>query len=203
MNISHLNTQSADEVKLTFIANVSHELYSPLRSILGTTEFLKEIALDDFQSSLTHAVETCAKTLLNTVEDVLDYSKINQMANKLPRKKRRKLGPQRIENDTITQSTLRLSLDISLRRCVFQFSVSTSPFRRLTTMLAAASLLAPSIGTVIFYLHPFLTNLPKTLTISCGSKRPRAHKPSLVNSCSRSFLSLPYHSSASCMRRFR
>lgn len=83
MDVARLDAQTADGMKSTFIASISHELRSPLHGILGSTEFLQETALDGFQSSMTHAVETCARTLLDTIEHVLDYSKINQMTNKL------------------------------------------------------------------------------------------------------------------------
>ncbi|ETN46390.1 uncharacterized protein HMPREF1541_00574 [Cyphellophora europaea CBS 101466] len=110
MNVSRLDAQSADEAKSTFIASISHELRSPLHGILGSTEFLQETALDGFQSSMTHAVETCAKTLLDTVEHVLDYSKINQMSNRLPRK-RRQLSSKGADHESSKSSIFRSSLE--------------------------------------------------------------------------------------------
>ena len=80
-----LDVQSADDAKSTFIGNISHELRSPLHGILGSLEFLQQTSLDAFQSSMTLAVDTCAKTLLDTVEHVLDFTKINNASAKFSR----------------------------------------------------------------------------------------------------------------------
>ena len=66
------------------MANISHELRSPLHGILGSIEFIQETVLDAFQSSLITSIETCGKTLLDTVDHVLDHSKINQLSPKGP-----------------------------------------------------------------------------------------------------------------------
>jgi signal transduction histidine kinase/CheY-like chemotaxis protein len=70
----------SDTAKSTFLANISHELRSPLHGILGSIEFLHDTAMDDFQSSMVISVETCGKTLLDTVNHVLDYAKINNLS---------------------------------------------------------------------------------------------------------------------------
>lgn len=69
----------SDTAKSTFLANISHELRSPLHGILGSIEFLHDTAMDDFQSSMVISVETCGKTLLDTVNHVLDHSKIHNL----------------------------------------------------------------------------------------------------------------------------
>ncbi|EXJ56862.1 hypothetical protein A1O7_07206 [Cladophialophora yegresii CBS 114405] len=70
----------SDMAKSTFLANISHELRSPLHGILGSIEFLHDTAMDDFQSSMVISVETCGKTLLDTVNHVLDYAKIHNLS---------------------------------------------------------------------------------------------------------------------------
>jgi signal transduction histidine kinase/CheY-like chemotaxis protein len=70
----------SDTAKSTFLANISHELRSPLHGILGSIEFLHDTAMDDFQSSMVISVETCGKTLLDTVNHVLDYSKMHNLS---------------------------------------------------------------------------------------------------------------------------
>jgi signal transduction histidine kinase len=52
-------------------------LRSPLHGILGSIEFLHDTSIDAHQSALIGQVETCGKTLLDTINHVLDYSKIN------------------------------------------------------------------------------------------------------------------------------
>jgi signal transduction histidine kinase len=76
--VSRLNTLSADRAKGDFISNVSHELRSPLHGILASAEFLFDTELDGFQRSLINTVDICGRTLLDTIEHVLDFSKIKK-----------------------------------------------------------------------------------------------------------------------------
>ncbi|KAI8627077.1 hypothetical protein F5Y19DRAFT_444299 [Xylariaceae sp. FL1651] len=69
-----LNTNIA---KSTFIASISHDLRSPLHGMLGNLEFLQDTITSAYQMSLTGAMETCGKTLLDTIDHLLDYAKIN------------------------------------------------------------------------------------------------------------------------------
>ena len=72
--LARLNLIVSDFAKVTFLANISHELRSPLHGILGSIEFLHESPLDDFQSNMVINVETCGKTLLDTINHVLDFA---------------------------------------------------------------------------------------------------------------------------------
>ncbi|KAJ4323722.1 hypothetical protein N0V84_004197 [Fusarium piperis] len=77
--VGRINTQKNEAAKTTFIASMSHELRSPLHGILGAAEFLKDTITDSYQAGLVHSVLTCGKTLLDTLNHVLDYSKINTL----------------------------------------------------------------------------------------------------------------------------
>ncbi|KAI9052345.1 hypothetical protein LZ554_003695 [Drepanopeziza brunnea f. sp. 'monogermtubi'] len=76
--VSRLNTLSADRAKGDFISNVSHELRSPLHGVLASVEFLADTVLDGFQRNLVETVDICGRTLLDTIEHVLDFSKIKK-----------------------------------------------------------------------------------------------------------------------------
>ncbi|OBT96437.2 hypothetical protein VE01_05590 [Pseudogymnoascus verrucosus] len=76
--VTRLNTMSADLAKDDFISNVSHELRSPLHGILASVEFLADTVLDGFQRNLVDTVDICGRTLLDTIEHVLDFSKIKK-----------------------------------------------------------------------------------------------------------------------------
>ncbi|RMZ80776.1 hypothetical protein DV737_g2866, partial [Chaetothyriales sp. CBS 132003] len=80
--IARLNLAVSDTAKGTFLANISHELRSPLHGILGSIEFLHDSPLDDFQSSMVISVETCGKTLLDTVDHVLDFAKLHNLSKR-------------------------------------------------------------------------------------------------------------------------
>jgi hypothetical protein len=79
--VSRLNTLSADRAKGDFISNVSHELRSPLHGILASVEFLADSVLDGFQRNLVDTVDMCGRTLLDTIEHVLDFSKIKKFGH--------------------------------------------------------------------------------------------------------------------------
>lgn len=75
---SRLESVAADIQKSDFIGSISHELRSPLHGVLASAEFLSETPSDPFQSSLINTVSSCGKTLLDTINHVLDFSKINK-----------------------------------------------------------------------------------------------------------------------------
>ncbi|KAK5159288.1 hypothetical protein LTS14_002430 [Recurvomyces mirabilis] len=77
--VARMNVQKNEAAKTTFIASMSHELRSPLHGILGASEFLVDTATDSYQSGLITSIVTCGKTLLDTLNHVLDYSKINKL----------------------------------------------------------------------------------------------------------------------------
>ncbi|KAJ8105211.1 hypothetical protein OPT61_g10317 [Boeremia exigua] len=87
--VARLSAQKADRAKTTFIASISHELRSPLHGILGSVEFLRDTVASAYQESLVTSIETCGKTLLDTIDHVLDHAKINKLRNTGPRKRQR------------------------------------------------------------------------------------------------------------------
>ncbi len=64
------------ESKQKFLANMSHEIRTPLNAIIGFTEQLSHTDLVGDQKQYLNAVQTSSQHLLNTVNDILDYSKI-------------------------------------------------------------------------------------------------------------------------------
>ncbi|KAF2465587.1 uncharacterized protein BDR25DRAFT_85303 [Lindgomyces ingoldianus] len=77
--VARLDTKLADAAKGDFISSISHELRSPLHGILGSCELLRDTYLDTFQLSTAQTIETCGKTLLDTINHVLDFAKINNL----------------------------------------------------------------------------------------------------------------------------
>lgn len=105
--VARINTQKNESAKTTFIASMSHELRSPLHGILGAVEFLKDTTMDTYQSGLTTSIATCGKTLLDTLNHVLDYSKINKFGRVQVRRaskqnKIHKLSPDSLESMNLT-----------------------------------------------------------------------------------------------------
>ncbi|GAB1207557.1 hypothetical protein APSETT445_006277 [Aspergillus pseudonomiae] len=77
--VSRLDLRAADREKADFISSVSHEWRSPLHGILTMLDLLQETKLSNVQQSLIDITMNCGKTLLDTVNHVLDYAKINSL----------------------------------------------------------------------------------------------------------------------------
>jgi hypothetical protein len=88
--ILRLATVIADQQKSDFIGSISHEFRSPLHGILASCEFLGDTDCTSFQKSLIDTADGCARTLLDTINMVLDYSKINMLEKNVSRAKRSK-----------------------------------------------------------------------------------------------------------------
>ncbi|KAH7173406.1 uncharacterized protein B0J16DRAFT_311219 [Fusarium flagelliforme] len=84
--VGRINTKKNEAAKTTFIASMSHELRSPLHGILGAAEFLKDAVSDSYEAGLVNSIATCGKTLLDTLNHVLDFSKINNLGSGQMRK---------------------------------------------------------------------------------------------------------------------
>lgn len=71
--------QRADEAnaaKGRFLANVSHEMRTPLNGVIAMSDVLRETNLNEAQREIVETMTTSAHLLLAQIEDVLDMSKI-------------------------------------------------------------------------------------------------------------------------------
>ena len=66
----------AADTKSQFLANMSHEVRTPLNGIIGMTALALETSLDERQREYISLVKSSADTLLDLVNDVLDFSKL-------------------------------------------------------------------------------------------------------------------------------
>ncbi len=66
------------KMKEQFIANVSHEMRTPMNGILGLTHLLKETSLDTEQQQLIQGIHSSGEILLGVVNDVLDLTAVQQ-----------------------------------------------------------------------------------------------------------------------------
>ncbi|KAJ3862890.1 atypical/HisK protein kinase [Lentinula novae-zelandiae] len=67
----------ADKAKSLFISNISHELRTPLHGILAAAELLGELDLNHTQLSFLQTVQACGTSLVETVNHVLDFTKLS------------------------------------------------------------------------------------------------------------------------------
>ena len=67
--------EQASAAKTQFLANISHELRTPMNGIIGMSDLLLETTLQSEQQILLKTVRDSAQTLLNLVNDLLDFSR--------------------------------------------------------------------------------------------------------------------------------
>ncbi len=81
-SLSHTLTLARDQAmqaaayKSEFVAKMSHEIRTPIAAVIGTIDLIKTTPLNDEQRDLVEIINASAESLLNSVSDVLDYSKL-------------------------------------------------------------------------------------------------------------------------------
>ncbi|TDH37604.1 response regulator [Pseudohoeflea suaedae] len=76
-----VEARAADRAKSEFLATMSHEIRTPMNGVLGMAELLVRTDLDNRQRTFTNVILKSGNALLEIINDILDYSKIeaNQM----------------------------------------------------------------------------------------------------------------------------
>jgi len=68
--------EEANRLKGVFLANISHEIRTPINAILGFSDLLSDELKNTAHQQYIEAIKASSKTLLNLINDLLDLSKI-------------------------------------------------------------------------------------------------------------------------------
>jgi signal transduction histidine kinase/DNA-binding response OmpR family regulator len=72
-----LKTGQSAKSKEEFLANISHEIRTPIHGIISLSQFLNSTSLNNEQNKYLELIRKSANTLLVIVNDILDLSKID------------------------------------------------------------------------------------------------------------------------------
>ncbi|UPL04038.1 hypothetical protein LCI18_014972 [Fusarium solani-melongenae] len=76
-----IETMASDKAKSDALGSLSHELRSPLHGAVLSVELLNDTCLSVPQQNILHTIETCCRTLSDTIDHLLEYSKVNSLAS--------------------------------------------------------------------------------------------------------------------------
>lgn len=74
-----LAKETAEKASITrsqFLANISHEIRTPIQTIIGMMDLLTDTKLDEEQTEYARQVRFSADVMLTLINDILDFSKI-------------------------------------------------------------------------------------------------------------------------------
>ncbi len=76
LDMQNQELNKASLTKSQFIANISHEIKTPMNAIIGMTDLVLKMELQPKTRAYLNTVKTSANTLMNLFSDILDFSKI-------------------------------------------------------------------------------------------------------------------------------
>ncbi|KAI0448705.1 hypothetical protein F5B21DRAFT_518740 [Xylaria acuta] len=122
--LARLEVKIYDKAKSDILGSLSHELRSPLHGVVAATDLLHDTSLDAFQCDVLHSLESCGRVLLDVLNHLLDYSKVNTLMHddKAYKKARKSRIPALPRQRSLHHDHLRLSaytrLDSLLEECI-------------------------------------------------------------------------------------
>ena len=76
LEVALTKSRLADKAKDQFLATMSHEIRTPMNGVLGMAQVLESTDLDKEQREHLGIITRSVESLLNIINDILDYSKI-------------------------------------------------------------------------------------------------------------------------------
>lgn len=86
LDVARIAAESANEAKTRFLATISHDMRTPLNGLVGTLDMLDEKLENREQHEMAKTAGSCARVLLQLVNDTLELSKIESGTLELVKK---------------------------------------------------------------------------------------------------------------------
>ncbi|WP_395704164.1 ATP-binding protein [Aquabacterium sp.] len=163
--------EAANRAKTSFLANISHELRTPMNGVIGLTRLLLDSPVDARQHHYLGLVLNSAQGLMQILDDVLDLSKLE--ADKLPLQP----APMSLQ-DTLRQALAPLQVQALQRGLGFDWRVApdvpdrvmadAARWRQLLLNLAGNALKFTEQGHVQVLVERLEDEDPQHLLLACS-----------------------------------
>lgn len=77
LELARQQAEQASMAKSQFLANMSHDIRTPMNAVLGMLQLVRQTPLDTRQQDYVVKAQSAAKSLLALLNDILDFSKID------------------------------------------------------------------------------------------------------------------------------
>ena len=78
LEIQKQRADDANKAKSAFLANMSHDIRTPINAVLGMDEMILRESSEDNILSYATDIQMAGKTLLSLINDILDFSKVEE-----------------------------------------------------------------------------------------------------------------------------
>ncbi|MCE1225564.1 MAG: ATP-binding protein [Geobacteraceae bacterium] len=76
--LASISLEQARVARNEFLTNMSHEIRTPMNGVIGMAQLLRTTPLDTTQKEYLDCLETSAKSLMYLINDIIDFSKIEE-----------------------------------------------------------------------------------------------------------------------------
>ncbi len=87
LQIEQLKSAESDRLKSAFLANLSHEVRTPMNAIVGLSSMLSDELDEETRSELINLINISSDQLLNLIEDVVEISRLENASSQIILKK--------------------------------------------------------------------------------------------------------------------
>lgn len=141
------DAEAASEQKSRFLANMTHELRTPISGIIGMARLVGRSGLSEKQQAYISNLEASAEGLLAIIDDILDLSKME--SDKLS------IEPESVDVDKLVSSLELQFAELAAEKCL-EFRIERAPLIEPKVMvdpLRVRQVLTNLIGNAIKFTH--------------------------------------------------